>query len=174
MRPFLSPETLASRIEQARGQAPADLVIKQARTLDLVTGDLIDGDVAICGDTIVGTCDDYSGAREIDGAGRIVVPGFIDAHFHIESSLVTPAEFDRCVLSRGTTTGIWDPHEIANVLGREGLDYALASAMETAMDLRVALSSCVPATDLETSGARLDVDDLTPLMDHDRVIGLAE
>ncbi|MEM7566356.1 MAG: adenine deaminase, partial [Pseudomonadota bacterium] len=105
---------------------------------------------------------------------RIVVPGFIDAHFHIESSLVTPAEFDRCVLSRGTTTGIWDPHEIANVLGREGLDYALASALETAMDLRVALSSCVPATDLETSGARLDVDDLTPLMDHDRVIGLAE
>ncbi len=174
MRPSATPDILAARIDQARGHAPADLVIKGARTLDLVTGEMLEGDVAICGDTIVGTCDDYSGAREIDGAGRIVVPGFIDAHFHIESSLVTPAEFDRCVLSRGTTTGIWDPHEIANVLGREGLDYALASAMETAMDLRVALSSCVPATEMETSGARLEAADLLSLADHDRVIGLAE
>ncbi len=174
MRPSATPDILAARIDQARGHAPADLVIKGPRTLDLVTGEMLDGDVAICGDTIVGTCGDYAGAREIDGRGRVLVPGFIDAHFHIESSLVTPAEFDRCVLARGTTTGIWDPHEIANVLGREGLDYALASAMETAMDLRVALSSCVPATEMETAGARLEAADLTPLADHDRVIGLAE
>ena len=174
MRPHQSAATLAARIAQARGDAPADLVVKNTRRLDLVTGELVAGDVAICGDTVVGVDADYAGARTIDGAGKIVVPGFIDAHFHIESSLVTPAEFDRCVLVRGTTTGIWDPHEIANVLGREGLDYALASASETAMDLRVALSSCVPATELETSGARLEAADLVALQDHERVVGLAE
>ena len=174
MRPRQSAATLSRRIEQARGAARADLVVKNAKRLDLVTGALVPGDIAICGDTIVGVDADYSGETEIDAAGRVVVPGFIDAHFHIESSLVTPAEFDRCVLQRGTTTGIWDPHEIANVLGLEGLRYALASAGETAMDLRVALSSCVPATELETSGARLDADDLLPLRDHDRVVGLAE
>ena len=174
MRPRQSAATLSRRIEQARGAARADLVVKNAKRLDLVTGALVSGDIAICGDTIVGVDADYSGETEIDAAGRVVVPGFIDAHFHIESSLVTPAEFDRCVLQRGTTTGIWDPHEIANVLGLEGLRYALASAGETAMDLRVALSSCVPATELETSGARLDANDLLPLRDHDRVVGLAE
>ena len=86
---------------------------------------------------------------------NIVVPGFIDSHVHCESTLVTPGEFDRCVLPRGTTTAICDPHEIANVLGKDGLRYFLQSALGTVMDLRVQLSSCVPATGLETSGARL-------------------
>jgi adenine deaminase len=102
------------------------------------------------------------------------VPGFIDTHLHIESSLVTPHEFDRCVLPRGITTAICDPHEISNVIGAEGIRYFLDSAAETIMDIRVNLSSCVPATELETAGARLDIDDLLPFADHEKVIGLAE
>ena len=95
-------------------------MIKGARILNVATGTLDAGDIAICGDWIVGTHDDYRGAREIDGRGRIAVPGFIDTHVHVESSLVTPAEFERSVLPRGTTTAICDPHEIANVLGLDG------------------------------------------------------
>ena len=149
-------------------------MLKGGRIFDLVSGELIKSDVAICSDRIVGTHGDYSGVREIDVAGKIVVPGFIDTHLHVESSLITPAEFDRCVLKHGVTTAICDPHEIANVLGAVGLKYFLDSAMATAMDLRVQLSSCVPATHLETSGARLEVDDLVPLANHPKVLGLAE
>jgi len=167
-------EMLERRIDQALGRMPADLVIRNARVLDLVTGELRAGDIAICGDRIVGTLDSYSGMREIDAKGRVAVPGFIDSHVHCESTLVVPGEFDRCVLPRGTTTAICDPHEICNVLGLEGLKYFLDSALETAMDLRVQLSSCVPATNLETSGARLTVDDLVPHRHHPKVIGLAE
>jgi adenine deaminase len=165
---------LERRIDQALGDARADLVIRNARTLNLVTGDLDDGDIAICDDTIVGTRDDYRGQTEIDARGKIVVPGFIDSHVHCESTLVTPGEFDRCVLPRGTTTAICDPHEIANVLGTAGLGYFLQSALGTVMDLRVQLSSCVPATGLETSGARLTASDLVAHRGHPRVIGLAE
>jgi adenine deaminase len=102
-------------------------------------------------------------------------PGFIDTHLHVESSLVTPLEFDRCVLPHGVTTAICDPHEIANVLGVEGIRYFLLFASERmVMDLRVNLSSCVPATAFETAGARLEIGDLLPLRDHPQVIGLAE
>ncbi len=167
-------QTLEQRIDQALGRAPADLVIRNARILDLATGALLPGDIAICGDTIVGTCETYSGTREIDADGRIAVPGFIDSHVHCESTLVTPGEFDRCVLPRGTTTAICDPHEICNVLGEDGLRYFLNSAMHTVMDLRVQLSSCVPATALETSGATLSAADLVRHRDHPKVIGLAE
>lgn len=172
------PQTPAAaivrRIEQGRGLELADLVIKGAKVLDVVTATLFEGDVAICGDRIVGTFDDYEGVETIDGGGLTVVPGFVDSHLHIESSLLTPAEFERCVLPHGVTTAIWDPHEIANVLGAAGLDYALAAAEAAVMDIRVNLSSCVPASPLETSGARLEVDDLTPFRDHPKVIGLAE
>ncbi len=167
-------EILERRIDQALGQMPADLVIRNARILDLVTGELRAGDIAICGDRIVGTLDSYSGMQEIDAKGRVAVPGFIDSHVHCESTLVVPGEFDRCVLPRGTTTAICDPHEICNVLGLEGLKYFLDSALGTAMDLRVQLSSCVPATNLETSGARLTAADLVPHRNHPQVIGLAE
>ncbi len=165
---------LERRIDQALGDVRADLVIRNARTLNLVTGALDAGDIAICDDTIVGTQDSYRGTTEIDAHGRIVVPGFIDSHVHCESTLVLPGEFDRCVLPRGTTTAICDPHEIANVLGDEGLRYFLDSALTTVMDLRVQLSSCVPATALETSGARLDAVDLVRHRGHPKVIGLAE
>lgn len=161
-------------IDQGLGRIAADLVIKNARWLNVVTAEIADGDIAICGDRIVGTYDSYSGTREIDARGLIAVPGFIDTHVHCESTLVTPAEFDRCVLPRGTTTAICDPHEICNVLGESGLRFFLESAEATALDLYVQLSSCVPATNLETAGARLTATDLTRYRDHPRVRGLAE
>ncbi|WP_420883626.1 adenine deaminase [Lentilitoribacter sp. EG35] len=167
-------EIISKRIDQGRGTEKADLVLKNGRFFDLVTGELVESDIAICGDMIVGTCEDYEGVEEVDLDGKIVVPGFIDTHLHIESSMVTPFEFDRCVLPYGVTTALCDPHEIANVLGIEGIEYFLKCAERTIMDVRVQLSSCVPATQMETSGARLEAKDLTPLMDHPKVIGLAE
>ena len=161
-------------IEQGRGLCHADLVVKGGRVFDLVSGDLVAGDVAICGDRIVGPMGDSRGAREIDARGKIVVPGFIDTHCHVESSLITPAEFDRCVLAHGVTTAVCDPHEVGNVLGIDGVQYFLDSALAAAMDLRIQLPSCVPATELETSGARLEIDDLKPLAGHPKVLGLAE
>jgi adenine deaminase len=166
--------TLEKRIAQGRGEGPADLVLKGGRVFCLVTGEMIPGDVAICGDTIVGLGCDYEGRTEVDVAGRILVPGFIDTHLHIESSCVTPFEFDRCVAPRGVTTAICDPHEIANVAGIDGIRYFLFAAKRTVMDIRVQLSSCVPSTTMETSGAVLDAADLVALMGHSQVIGLAE
>jgi adenine deaminase len=166
---------LRRAIAQGQGRAEADLVLKGGRFLDLVTGDLVASDIAICGDRIVGTFGQYRGAREIDVTGKVVVPGFIDTHFHVESSLMLPQEFERCVLPHGVTTGICDPHEMANVLGTDAFRWFLASSETLAMDLRVQLSSCVPATEhLETSGARIDVQDLVAFAGHPKVIGLAE
>jgi adenine deaminase len=165
---------LPDRIDQGRGLVPADLVLKGGQVFDLITGDLVETDVAICGDTIVGVFGTYSGRHEIDVSGRVLVPGFIDTHLHVESSLVTPHEFDRCVTPRGVTTAICDPHEIANVCGLAGIRFFLESAAQLVMDLRVNLSSCVPSTHMETTGARLAASDLVPLMDHPKVIGLAE
>lgn len=166
--------TLSRRIAQGRGDEPADLVIRGAKLLDLVTGALVETDIALCGDTIVGTHGRYEGRENFDASGLIAVPGFIDTHLHVESSLVTPLEFERCVLPHGVTTAICDPHEIANVLGSEGIEYFLACAEAMRMDLRVQLSSCVPATHLETAGAALEAADLVKLMNHPKVIGLAE
>lgn len=165
---------LKARIQQAKGDEPADLVIKNATTLDVITGEVFDGDIAITDDTIVGVAESYTGKIEIDGTGLTAVPGFIDTHLHVESSLVTPLEFDRCVLPHGVTTAICDPHEIANVLGAEGIQYFVDCAEHTIMDLRIQLSSCVPATGFETSGAELGAEDLKPFMSHPKVIGLAE
>lgn len=171
----ISPKApLSARIAQGRGAVPADLVLKGGRVFDLITGDLVETDVAICGDTIVGVFGTYEGAREIDVSGRILVPGFIDTHLHIESSLVTPFEFDRCVTPRGVTTAICDPHEIANVCGVAGIQYFLDASLHCLMDIRVQLSSCVPSTHMETAGACLSAADLLPLRDHPRGIGLAE
>lgn len=166
--------TLTRMIRAGRGLEPADLVIRNITRLDIVTGALEVMDIAIVDDRIVGTHGRYEGETEIDGTGRFAVPGFIDTHLHIESSLVTPLEFDRCVLPHGVTTVICDPHEIANVLGSEGIAYFLDCAEQSVMDIRVNLSSCVPATDFETSGARLEIEDLLPFAEHPKVIGLAE
>ena len=167
-------KNLGAMIDQGKGSQPADLVLKGGRFLELVSGQIISSDIAICADRIVGTFGTYQGRQEIDIGGKIVVPGFIDTHLHVESSLVTPFEFDRCVLPHGVTTAICDPHEIANVLGAEGIRYFLDCSLQTVMDLRVQLSSCVPATHLETSGACLTADDLKPFMNHPKVLGLAE
>jgi adenine deaminase len=165
---------LSRSIAAGAGNRPADLVVKDIRLLDVISGGLERTDIAIVGDRIVGTHEAYDGEKVIDGAGLFAVPGFIDTHLHVESSLVTPLEFDRCVLPHGVTTAICDPHEIANVLGAAGIRYFLDCAERTAMDLRVNLSSCVPATAFETSGAALEAGDLTPFAGHRKVIGLAE
>jgi len=166
--------TLDQRIAQARGDTPCDLLLQGGQMLCVVTGAVLTADVAICGDTIAGVGTGYVGKRVIDVTGKILVPGFIDTHLHIESSLVTPFEFDRCVAPKGVTTAICDPHEIANVLGVPGIEYFLDAATHTLMDIRVQLSSCVPSTNMETSGAVIEADDLAPFMDHPKVIGLAE
>lgn len=165
---------LEERIAQGRGDAPADLVLRGGVVFDLITGAMIAGDVAICGDTIVGTGADYDGRRVIEVSGLTLVPGFIDTHLHVESSLVTPLEFDRCVTPRGITTAICDPHEIANVIGLDGIRYFQNAATRCLMDIRVQLSSCVPSTDMETAGARIDAGDLQQVMHHPTGIGLAE
>ncbi|MBB4051912.1 adenine deaminase [Devosia subaequoris] len=169
-----SPALLTRMIMAGQGKAPADLVIHNIGLLDVITGAVTTTDIAIVADRIVGTHASYEGEQVIDGTGRFAVPGFIDTHLHIESSLVTPLEFDRCVLPHGVTTVLCDPHEIANVLGAEGIRYFLDSAERTIMDVRVNLSSCVPATPFETAGARLEIDDLLPFRSHPQVVGLAE
>lgn len=167
-------EILSRRIRQARGQEPADLVVKNTTVFCLASGELLPGDVAVCGDAIVGIGACYEGKTELDGSGRTVVPGFIDSHVHIESSMITPYEYDRCVLPLGCTTVFCDPHELANVAGAAALDYFLASAEVMCLDLRVGLSSCVPSTHLETAGAALSVADLLPYRGRPQVYGLAE
>ena len=167
-------DDFATRIRQAMGREPADLVIKGVSILDVVTGELAESDIAITGHTITGTLAEYEGRNVIDGKGLTAVPGFIDTHVHVESSMITPMEFDRCVLPRGTTTAVCDPHEIANVLGEPALDYFQKCAENTVMDLMVQLSSCVPASPLETSGATLDAASLKKFAAHPKTIGLAE
>jgi adenine deaminase len=167
-------DNLERRIAQARGDEPADLVLRGGHVFDLVTGAMIEGDVAITGERIAGIGADYEGSRVIDVSGLILVPGFIDTHLHVESSLVTPHEFDRCVTPRGITTAICDPHEIANVIGVDGIRWFQEASAQLVMDLRVQLSSCVPSTDMETAGARIEAEDLAPLMGHPSGIGLAE
>ena len=169
-----SHELLTRMIKAGAGEVPADVVIKNVRLLDVISGSVTHTDIAIVADRIVGTYGYYNGARLIEGDGRFAVPGFIDTHLHIESSLVTPFEFDRCVLPHGVTTAICDPHEIANVLGAEGIRYFLDNAERMVMDLRINLSSCVPATPHETSGAALEIADLLKFRGHRKVIGLAE
>ena len=165
---------LERMIDQAMGRTEADIVIRNTHFLNVFTAEVAEGDIAICGDRIVGTYEGYRGKLEIDGRDLTCVPGFIDTHVHVESCLISPGEFDRCVLPRGTTTAICDPHEICNVLGTAGLDYFLEAAAGTVIDLKVQLSSCVPATHLETAGATLTADDLVHYKGHKHSIGLAE
>lgn len=159
-------------LEVARGQKPAPRVLKGARVLNVFTGELIQQDVALCGDRIAGV-GTYSGEVEEDLTGLTLVPGFIDGHMHLESSMVTPRQFARAVVPRGTTTIVTDPHEIANVLGAKGIHYLLESAEGLPLDMWVMRSSCVPATHLENAGASLTAADLAQLQ-HPKLLGLAE
>ncbi len=172
--PDLSQTHLGKCILAGQGKVRADLVLRNIGMLDVITGAITTTDIAIVGDRIVGTHAKYDGDTVIDCTGKFAVPGFIDTHLHIESSLVTPLEFDRCVLPHGVTTVLCDPHEIANVLGADGIRYFLDCSERSIMDIRVNLSSCVPATGFETSGAELEIEDLLPFRNHPKVIGLAE
>ena len=172
--PDLAQTHLGKCILAGQGRIRADLVLRNIGLLDVITGKVTETDIAIVGDRIVGTYARYEGESEIDCTGKFAVPGFIDTHLHIESSLVTPLEFDRCVLPHGVTTVLCDPHEIANVLGADGIRYFLNCAERSVMDIRVNLSSCVPATGFETSGAQLEIDDLLQFRSHPKVVGLAE
>ena len=165
---------LKNNIAASLGDQKADLVLKGGRIFSLITGDLSIGDVAINGDKIVGTYDNYDGEEIIDLNGGIVVPGFIDTHLHIESSMLTPLEFDRCVAPRGVTTAICDPHEIANVIGIDGIKYFQNASECTLMDIKVQIPSCVPSTKMETSGAQISANDISSLMSHKSALGLAE
>jgi adenine deaminase len=158
--------TLKREISCGKGDEVADIVLRGGKIFDLITGELLEGDVAIAGKTIVGTCDHYNGNKIIDVSGLTLVPGFIDTHLHIESSMLTPFEFDRCVTPRGVTTAICDPHEIANVMGLDGIKYFQHASEFTLMDIKVQLSSCVPSTDMETSGANITAAELKSVMNH--------
>ena len=160
-------------VEVAAGRKPADIVLKNAAYLNVFANELSHGDIAITEGLIVGL-GDYSGKEEYDMTGKIVLPGFIDSHMHLESSLVSPKELTKAVLPHGTTTIITDPHEIANVMGTDGIDYMLQATEGLPLDVRFMLPSCVPATPMDESGAVLDYRALDSFYDHPRVQGLAE
>jgi adenine deaminase len=164
---------LDTLLRVARGDAPADLVIRNARVVNVRTLEIEALDLAIAEGRIAGL-GHYEGRTVLDVQGVYAVPGLIDAHIHIESSLLSPDQFARAVAPHGTTAVVCDPHEFANVLGIAGIEYVLQAAEDLPLDLLVMLPSCVPATHLETSGARLEVEDLAPLFGRPHVLGLAE
>ena len=161
-------------VRVALGQEKADLVLKNADYVNVFSGRICHGDIAVANGLVVGMDDHYEGAEEIDVSGMIVAPGFIDAHIHLESSLVAPASFARAVVPHGTTTVITDPHEIANVCGAAGLEYLFSATENLPVDVHFMLPSCVPATPLEENGAALSWRDINAYFDHPRVLGLAE
>jgi adenine deaminase len=160
-------------IEAASGREKADLVLKNATYVNVFSNELRTCDIAVANGLIVGL-GSYEGEQEIDMTGKIVCPGFIDAHIHLESSLVSPKEFVRAVLPHGTTTVVTDPHEITNVMGTDGIDYMLQATEGLPIDVRFMLPSCVPATPMDESGANLDYRAIDSFYDYPRVQGLAE
>lgn len=160
-------------IEAASGREKADLVLKNATYVNVFSNELCQADIAVAEGLIVGM-GNYEGEIEADMTGKIVLPGFLDAHIHLESSLVSPREFVKAVLPHGTTTVITDPHEIANVMGTDGIEYMLQATEGLPVDVRFMLPSCVPATPLDESGAILDYRAIDSFYDHPRVQGLAE
>lgn len=160
-------------IAAAAGREPADLVLKNATFVNVFSNELSNMDIAVTEGLIVGM-GSYHGREEVDCTGKIVLPGFLDAHIHLESSLVSPTEFVKAVLPHGTTTVVTDPHEIANVMGTDGIEYMLQATENLPVDVRFMLPSCVPATPLDESGAILDYRAIDSFYDHPRVQGLAE
>ena len=160
-------------IEAASGRQKADLVLKNATYVNVFSNELLTCDIAVANGLIVGL-GSYEGEVEYDMTGKIVCPGFVDAHIHLESSLVTPKEFVRATLPHGTTTVITDPHEITNVMGTDGIDYMFQATEGLPIDVRFMLPSCVPATPMDESGANLDYRAIDSFYDYPRVQGLAE
>jgi adenine deaminase len=166
-------ERLIRRIAVAAGREPADLVIKNGKIIDVFNGEILYGDIAIADGYIAGI-GEYEGHKIADAKGSYISPGFIDGHVHIESSLLTPGEFVRVLLTHGVTAAVADPHEIANVSGISGLQFMLDASEGLPFDFYFMLPSSVPAADFEYAGARLDSLDLKPFFSHPRVLGLGE
>lgn len=169
----MSVEMKRIRVNVALGVEKADLVIKNANIINVFTKEIIQGDIAVCNDLIVGI-GSYSGINEIDASGKYVCPGLIDSHVHIESTMVTPVEFAKAVLPHGTTTVIVDPHEIANVCGINGIHFMLNQTKDLPLNAYFMMPSCVPATSFENNGADLSAEVMEPLASKDRVLGLGE
>ena len=161
-------------VEVASGRQKADLVLKNATYVNVFCNQLSHGDIAVAEGLIAGMGEHYEGETEIDMGGKLVLPGFVDAHIHLESALVSPKEFANAVIPHGTTTVITDPHEIANVMGTDGIEYMLQATEDLPVDVRFMLPSCVPATPLDESGAVLDYRAIDSFYEHNRVEGLAE
>jgi adenine deaminase len=164
---------LKERISVARGLKKADLVLKGGQVVNVFSGEIYEADVAVYGGKIAGL-GNYDAEKVINLSSKFILPGFIDSHVHLESAMLTPAEFAKGALPHGTTAVVADPHEIANVLGTKGLRYILKASEGLSLDFYFMLPSCVPATGLETSGARLTASDLLPFLKEKRVLGLAE
>lgn len=160
-------------IAVAAGREKADLVLKNAKYLNVFSNEFLCGDIAVANGLIAGV-GKYDGETEIDVSGKLVLPGFIDAHIHLESSMVTPAEFAKAVVAHGTTTVITDPHEIANVMGIDGVEYMIQASQNLPIDVHFMMPSCVPATEIDESGAELDCKDIDLYLDNKKVLGLAE
>ena len=169
----IDSSVLKKRILVAGKKIPADTVVKEAKILNVFTGEWMEGDLAIV-DGVIAGIGQYEGNEIIDAQGKIIVPGFIDGHVHIESSMLTPREFAKVVLQHGITAVVTDPHEIGNVAGTKGIQYMLEDAKQLPLDIFVMLSSCVPTTPFETNGARLDAEQLQPFLSEPEVLGLAE
>lgn len=160
-------------IAVAAGRKKADLVLKNAKYLNVFSNEFLCGDIAVANGLIAGV-GKYDGKTEIDVSGKLVLPGFIDAHIHLESSMVTPAEFAKAVVAHGTTTVITDPHEITNVMGIDGVEYMIQASQNLPIDVHFMMPSCVPATEIDESGAELDCKDIDLYLDNKKVLGLAE
>ena len=160
-------------IAVAAGREKADLVLKNAKYLNVFSNEFLCGDIAVANGLIAGV-GKYDGKTEIDVSGKLVLPGFIDAHIHLESSMVTPAEFAKAVVAHGTTTVITDPHEITNVMGIDGVEYMIQASQNLPIDVHFMMPSCVPATEIDESGAELDCKDMDLYLDNKKVLGLAE
>ncbi len=169
----MKKEELKKLILTAGGARKADTVIKNCKVVNVFSGKIVEGDIALYGDQIAGV-GEYEGEVEIDAEGRYAAPGFIDSHIHIESSYLSPEELGRLLVPHGGTTIIADPHEIVNVLGIPGLDYMMNAAKNTKLDIKYMLPSCVPATPFENAGAVIDAVDMEDPILRDNILGLGE
>ena len=166
---------LKNLIDAAAGRRLADLVIKNCRIVNVLSGEIHAGSVAVFDGKIIGMgTTEYDGAEIFDAQGKFLAPGFIDGHIHIESSYISPEQLGRIIVPRGTTSIIADPHEIANVCGLAGLRYMLDAAKHTRLNIIQAMPSCVPATPFEDAGAVIDAEDMAELLGDENIFGLGE
>lgn len=169
----MDKKQLKKRIDVAVGRIPADVVIRNAKVVDVCGGKILEGDIAVC-DGIIAGVGSYEGKKQYDAAGKYAIPGLIDGHIHIESACVSPEEMGRLIVPFGTTTIVADPHEIVNVCGVNGLNYMLDAAEKTSLDIKYMLPSCVPATPFEHAGAVIDAGAMESPISDGRILGLGE